>query len=223
MSEKPGQAVTATVLPGHAHASGGTVTLLVGIHLWIYWARIATEHLREARHERLKMIALNRAEIDQGIQFGEALGRETRASMVSISAAAHALDAFYGATKNEVVSDVLKAAWRKKRPKRHRVIVETLKLGIAVGPHVKTWMEEFAWLDNVRDAALHLEERTVDSVPHPTGTSTAPENVTYSMESAERAVKLMLDILTACQRNPKQRYPYLVNYVSWMPEVLAQL
>src|SRR5687767_2354522 len=95
MSEKPGQAVTATVLPGHAHARGGTVTLSVAINLCIYWARIATEHLREARQERAKMIALDRADPDQGIQFGEALGRETRASMVAITAAAHALDAFY--------------------------------------------------------------------------------------------------------------------------------
>jgi hypothetical protein len=42
-----------------------------------------------------------------------------------------------------------------------------------------------------------------ETVPHPTGANAGPEHCLYSLESAERAVSLLLEILETCASNPR--------------------
>ena len=72
--------------------------------------------------------------------------------------------------------------------KRHGKIREALKQVFDTGQVNTKWLADFDWLFDLRDAALHAEEKPRPPVPHPLGTNTARENVDYSIESAERAV-----------------------------------
>ena len=59
-----------------------------------------------------------------------------------------------------------------------------------------------------------LEEVQSSPSPHPSGTNTAPELVTYSFEEAERAVNLLFDVLETCVQNPKPDQRQLDDYVT---------
>jgi hypothetical protein len=87
---------------------------------------------------------------------------------------------------------------------RHRQILETLKLGFAVGAKMHGWVAEFEWLFDLRDAALHHTETFRVPIPHPRlPTNVAVENRDYSLESAERAFRLLDDVLRKCLDHPK--------------------
>jgi hypothetical protein len=68
------------------------------------------------------------------------------------------------------------------------------------------------WLFDLRDAALHAEEKPRPPVSHPLGTNTAWENVDYSIESAERAVDLAVSVLKWCVDHPR---PNVTDAVAW--------
>ncbi len=166
---------------------------------------------------------LDRANPQEGQKFAEALGRETRSSMIAVSAAAHAIDAFYGATKRYIpIPKATLDAWLAGRTRRRSQILETLKLGFTLRSKGNSWCIEFSWLFDARDAAVHFEEQAQDFVPHPTGTSTTKEHVTYSLESAKRSVDLLLDVLSTCQQNPKRRHAELAAYVSAFGDSIEQ-
>jgi hypothetical protein len=78
--------------------------------------------------------------------------------------------------------------------KRHGKIREALKQVFDTGPVNHEWVSEFGWLFDLRDAAAHAEESPKTPVRHPIGTDTAPEQVDYSVESAERAVAFALGL-----------------------------
>jgi len=171
-------------------------TVLVRSHLWIWWAEIAIDQLRQARAFRAQAIEV-RASGDESSRFAELIGQETKAAMVAIAAAAHALDALFGAVR-ELVPEA-------KTNRRWSTILETLKRtsvikGSAGGGR---WAREFEWLFDLRDSALHFQESQAETVPHPTGTNTGPENVLYSLEPAERAVALLLEVLETCTADPR--------------------
>lgn len=67
--------------------------------------------------------------------------------------------------------------------------VRPLKHVFDTGPMNNRWVSEFEWLFDLRDAALHAQEKPRPLVPHPLGTGAAQEDVDYSVESAERAIK----------------------------------
>ena len=62
---------------------------------------------------------------------------------------------------------------------------------------------DFEWLFNLRDAAVHHKETTGPPEPHPIGVRTAAANVDYSLESASRAVDIVLDVLQLCVTSPR--------------------
>jgi hypothetical protein len=94
--------------------------------------------------------------------------------------------------------------WARKRndtPRRTRIL-ETLKIGFSISRKARRWSSDFKWLFDLRDAALHHGPEFRESVPHPLGVNVTREYVDYSVESAERAVELMLDVLSTCAKTP---------------------
>ncbi len=59
----------------------------------------------------------------------------------------------------------------------------------------KRWKEEFTWLHDLRDAAVHPMVKARPSEPHPTQTNSSYEVARYCLENCERAMALLLDVL----------------------------
>jgi hypothetical protein len=206
---------TGTVYPGGIDVRGCTVEVSIRSHFWLQWAEIALQHASEARSERELELGIDRSIPDPGNSFAHALGRETKAAMISISASAHAIDAWYGAIRDLVPLPAhLRTGWTNQKPPRPARILETLKLGFSLGKAGTNWVNEFAWLFEVRDAAVHFKESDRATAAHPTGTHTSQENVTYSLEGAVRAVRFLHDVLSTSRRSPKPQHPQLVRYVA---------
>jgi hypothetical protein len=141
-----------------------TVSVQAIGHLWLVWAEIAIDHEHAAKRARTEAAKLRP---EGSSEFSEALMRELRASMVAVSAASHAIDAFYGAVKIDNM-------WKQNRTARRAVILETLKLGFNVGKVAQRWHGEFRWLFNLRDGVVHPEEKWLTLQPHPVGGNMAP-------------------------------------------------
>jgi len=168
--------------------------------LWISWSKIAISHLHAAQHHRALSLKTRREKRDPSHLFAEALGDETRAAMVAVSAAAHAIDAFYGACKPFItLLPGTEQQWITDGTERQSRIFETLRAGFAIDGKTNSWPAEFRWLFEIRDAAVQFEEKVLELVDHPTGTETSIDHATYSLESAARAVLLLLDVLATCQ------------------------
>ncbi len=216
----------AVVQASLALSTTATMNVRVGgtTHLWLLWSEIAIAQHHVAQNYRATALTARRDKLDQGRLFSKALGQETRAAMVAVAAAAHAIDGFYGSSKRFItLPPNMTATWAANGTKRSSRILETFKCGFALGSKGNTWPSEVRWLFDIRDAAVHFEEQTQDFVPHPTGPETTCEHVTYSLESANRAVTLLLDVLSTCQANPRPQHASLVTYVAAFGASVAQL
>jgi hypothetical protein len=186
------------------------VTILVRTHLWLYWAEIAIDQEDLARQVRQRAIAVT----PRGEGFADLIGQETRAALIAIAAASHALDALYGVVKEIVPPLGSGSRWSK--------ILETLKMGFVIGGSAGggRWASDFEWLFDLRDAAVHFKESQKPTIPHPTGTNTGPENVLYSLEPAQRAVSFLLEVLDTCTRTPR---PPLAAWAEAMRPTVEEL
>ena len=111
-------------------------------HAWITWAEIAIDHEDDARRTRL----LKPAE-------------EFRPGLVAITAAAFALDAFYGVAEQHVPDPAT-------RSPRGAVVAERLKRGVAGGPKAYTWPQRIKALFKTRREAVHFGEAAAPPIMH---------------------------------------------------------
>lgn len=168
--------------------------IAVAARLWPRWAGIAIDRALAARVAREQAVAATDPAAESS-----ALNEEFDAALVAVAASAHTLDALCG---SPVVREAVQG--RKLGENPHSKIREALKLVFVSGPFNDGWIADFAWLFDLRDAAVHHREEPKETVPHPSSDMhTGPEYVHYSMESADRAVTLMLDVLRWCVDNPK--------------------
>ncbi len=187
-------------------------------HLWITWTRIARNEVTQARSARVKVLNAK----DKGQNWALEMEPEYMASLVAISACAHALDAIYGALKplvpatrasksrhaqiRSVLAHALDAIYGALKPlvpatraskSRHAqirsVLAEAFKLGNVAQKH---WKAEFTWLFDLRDGAVHYNEESLPTVPHPIHGHGSQAAAIYCMETADRAVALLFEVLT---------------------------
>ena len=184
------------------------ITITISSNLWMWWAEIAIEQERIALDAR----ALSSAATPTGSKFGDALHRETRASLQATCAAAFAIDCLFGDV------DAIVSVSRVKGRARWKTILEAFRLAARVQNSLTA---EFKWLwTELRNVGVHHKAVGRPSVPHPTGTNTATEVVLYSSENATRAVDLMLDIFETLWTKPR---PALAAWVGSRQHVLQQL
>jgi hypothetical protein len=174
------------------------IQILISYALWDQWGEIAVEREGAARAARAELVAQHR----HGQEPAPAMLTELRASMVAISAAAHALDALYG----QLVTPAIKEAGPGDDKRRETHIRECLKRRFDTGKRdQEEWVSRFKRLFALRDAAVHAKVELLPAVPHPSGVSNAGQvNKDYSAEEAAEAVDLMLDVLSTCVQNPKR-------------------
>ncbi|TQK49828.1 hypothetical protein FBY35_0101 [Streptomyces sp. SLBN-118] len=171
----------------------------IAARLWPRWAGIAIDQALAARLAREQAVAATDPSAESS-----ALNEEFNAALVAVASSAHTLDALYGS----VVPATSRAQWRRNRTKRRTAVHEGLKLVFATGPRNTAWVDEFKWLFSLRDASVHHEEKPRKTVPHPSlDTHTGPEYAAYSTESADRAVRLMLEVLRWCVDHPRPQAP----------------
>ncbi|MEV6319340.1 hypothetical protein [Streptomyces sp. NPDC051776] len=169
--------------------------IAVAARLWPRWASIAIDRALAARVARKQAVAATDL-----TEEASALNQEFDAALVAVASSAHTLDALYGS----VVPERNRAEWRRSRVKRRKAVHEGLKLVFATGPRNTAWGAEFKWLFCLRDASVHHEEKPKRTVPHSSlDKHSGPEYVDYSTESADRAVRLMLDVTRWCVDHPR--------------------
>lgn len=168
--------------------------------LWATWASIAVREEDAARQARAELAHAYPA----GGDWGEASTAELEASLVAISGAAFALDGFYGSIRPwSGVSQKLVVLWTQQGLGRHRQIFEVFKLGFALGPATNHWPKQLKWLFKLRDDNIHFDEDFQPPVAHPVIGNSTHERMTYAVENAEKAVDLMLEVITRLVEHPK--------------------
>jgi hypothetical protein len=201
--------------PAHERDQAMPIEALIESNLWMTWLQIACEHERDAAEAR------DRAETVEAVEFGEAVGQETRAAMVAVSASAHALDAFYGKVRQVgTLPPNTWETWERNKTRQWGRILETLKHCFDIGRHASRWAGALEWLFDLRDSAVHHTSEARPTVLHPTGRShVAQETLDYSLEAAQRAVGLAIEVMTTCLESPRPGQSDIKAWVEAMPHV----
>ena len=193
------------------------VTLQISTHLWMIWLRIAFEHEFSADGARENLGSLDRSDP----AFSLALEAEMYASLVGVSAAAHAIDALYGEIRVHIpIPDRLAATWEKNRTSRPGRIFETLKTGCTLGSRGGTWPQDLKWLYGLRDAAVHHQVEASEGSPHPSGTThVGKEMAIYTVEATHTAIDLALDVVVVAVGSPRPEMTALREWADGMSHV----
>ena len=144
------------------------------------------------------------------------LSQEFRASIVAISASAHALDALYGST-------VIPQTAHKLGQNRRGNIREALKRVFDTGKVNTPWVAQFEWLFEMRDAAAHAQEEALPPEPHPVVGNTGQAHARYTVESADRAVDFALSVFRWCVDHPRPKPPGTAKWAADMTPTVTQL
>jgi hypothetical protein len=115
---------------GDISAPLGGITIIT--HLWIIWMEIAIDQTRVARGVRAEMERLYRA--GDSATASDLLSQEFRASLVAVTASAHALDALYGST-------VIPLQFQKLAQNRRGNIREAFKRVFDTGKVNTAWVK----------------------------------------------------------------------------------
>ncbi len=174
------------------------VTLLLGTHMATHWAQIAIAHAHAARRARQALADAQH----RGSPLEFALATEMHASLIAISAAAHALDALFAELKPLVVTADIASSWKKNGTKRRGQIRETFKHGFRIVG--EQWGGDFDWLFDLRTDAVHPGFAAGDpnAGSHPLGVGAAPEFYKFTCEQAERAARLIVGVYVTCTAYP---------------------
>lgn len=196
--------------------AGGTVRFMQGeppmgsVSFAMLWLRLSIQYAEVA--EQTLLTKEQAEEIARALTDGgkvEAKDQEEMseitAAVVSITAAAFALDAMYGALRPIVNPPVAKGC---KRTPRYAQVMELLKHGFEVsGRDQSHWPAELAWLFGLRDLGVHHGEELrplVEGMRTDQVLVLAPvEAETFSAENARRAADFAKEVIGHCMQHPK--------------------
>jgi hypothetical protein len=166
--------------------------------LMLHWAQIAIEQ------ERLALEARERLEHEYAASLDvRQMAVELHAAMIGIAACAHSLDALYAELAELVGPDTL-AKWAEtRRPGRWAEVAGILEISFDVD--VGRWRSPLRMLFvERRNPAIHPKAKDKTPEKHPAlPTHVASEYVTYSVESTQESVGLLMEILLTCVDAPK--------------------
>jgi hypothetical protein len=96
-------------------------------------------------------------------------------------------------------------AWARKRLGADRKLAQILQRAITTRATADSLAGRWAALYQLRGMSVHFEEAGTALVDHPVGTRTDPINVTFSDESASKAMATLGDTLRALLDDPHPR------------------
>jgi hypothetical protein len=156
-------------------------------HAWFSWLQIAIEH------EALAWQA--RREWQNDPQGEHPMEQEFKPALIATTSVAFALDALYAVIKELVPPVQASSRWA--------AAAEVLKRATKDGRTSSRWPQEFKALFADRGNAVHFGESFKTPARHPRGTNVAPEYVTWSPETASRAVDVGLGVLESLIQQPQ--------------------
>jgi len=115
----------------------------------------------------------------------------------------------------------------KAKTSRGRV-GEVLRRGVSLGRLATGWREDLKWLFDLRDRSVHYLERTEPPAQHPLGHYVSGPIAEWTPESAERAVNLLMSVLSTSATNPSRAVregrvaPSIVNRLGLLRARLAR-
>ena len=176
------------------------------------------------KHEVMAQDARRDAESLTGDDPSPLIRQESDAALVCVCAAAFTIEALYRRFLQKEFSLISKQdrdGWKKAGTADHKRIFETMRRGFDLQGMEDRWRTELRWLFNLRGAAVHFTEDWKDPEPHPLGGNAAPE-VRYSAKSAERAIRLLVDILAVCRDKPKKTRKWSEDTHTAIDELLSR-
>jgi hypothetical protein len=167
--------------------------------MWARWLEVAVEHEMEARRCFKKLLA----EL-----ASEPLSREFRASLVAVTASAHAIEAVFGEVKYLIPP-------QPKRGSRHRQLRRAFRssFGITDADDAKL-ADELAWLFPLRDSAAHPYTELLPTGPHPAGTNTGVEHALFNAVTSGRAVDTAMTVIRLAAVPPGPRDRWIERWVT---------
>ncbi len=224
MHEERPSPISAVAQPQAAKAAVAAPTPSVTIvqHLWITWFKIAKLHTDMATEARAACLAA----AAEDLNHARSLSLEFEASLIAVNACGNCLDALYGSL---AVSETARMSVRqrlsqaRRQASRHAHIREALKLSFAVTEKNAEWKREFTWLYRLRNFAAHAKDETHSPILHPIGVSTSPVMLDYSMESAQRALRLVTDVFDFCSKNPRTNLPESIRWANEFKHVVISV
>lgn len=183
------------------------------IAMWEQWLDLAERHAAHADECHDPDVTRTASETPEPkVVAGSS---EFQHTMLAVVAAANALDGLYGSIRRFVSPP-------RSSAKRHRQILEALKLGFDVGGSVQGWHNELDWLFDLRNWVVHhddvygplqiVHETPGDIVLMPV------DLLRLQAPSAMRAATLARDVVDTCVKRPK---PSTSNWVrgwaNWEP------
>jgi hypothetical protein len=191
------QAQIVTTGPATERDTAMPVSIAMRTRMMLHWAQIAVEQEHLARRARREL------ERQHAADESPSLRKELRPAMIAVAASAHALDALY-AELAELVGPETLATWEtSRRGGRWAEIAAILELSFVVDvdpwrPRLKTLFVER------RNPVVHPKANLKPVVKHPAlPSNVAAEYVTYSVESAQESLDLLLEILSTCAESPR--------------------
>ncbi len=164
--------------------------------IWPSWLTIAHQQCDLARVAR----ASNPGHPDLGEQaFGDAINAEYRASMVSMCAAAFALEAFANSVHHHLPSTKLPG--RSADARIHQTLCRAFKL---TNVQSKETRSGFQQIFRFRDRAVHPPAAFVEAAGHPHfRVGLEPSYVIFRLENAETTYTFVHQVLWGSLRKPR--------------------
>jgi hypothetical protein len=196
----------------------------VGFDACIPWLGIALEHLSLAQ-----AITLNSNSVWSGVDEkakGELLGKEFRASMQAIVAAAIAIDAFYSRVQHSLRTDKTSPPTRhRRRAPRYAQVAECLKCAF------KMRQENFRQLRgylkqiyNFRDKGVHPSGGLSDPVLHPEmKVGIEFRFVTFRYGNAHPIVQVAIEMVAQLAAKGHPTNKALHDYCAYLQTMIAPL
>jgi hypothetical protein len=174
------------------------------MHASLLWLEVAIEHRRmaQAAREGNPPPALVASKDDAAL----------KASLVAITAACHSIDGVYGMALTDDERRDLNVGARSPRPSR---VLEGLKAAFQVGPASQRWAIELRWLYGTRNDAVHHGKVPLRLVNHK---GASYEHAVWSMEAADRAVALAVEVVTTCANSPRPERAAAVEWAVFAAE-----
>lgn len=180
-------------------------------HLWLKWAKIAIKQERRTAEARAVGAAA-------GDAFIHALGQEVEDSMQAVAAVRHCLHNLW-----RIWLDPIDEARRMagQSPMRKEGQIKPTHFTTDLPTDIRQWKQSVKELIGKRDEAVHHDEETAPTVPHPFyPTNVSGVDASFSLERVNEAVDLMMDILRQALQSPS---PALVEWATGNRHVLDSL
>lgn len=197
------------------------MTLHIGYDMYPQWLLIAIEHAERCAEagKLLDDIWTGGGDEKQSL----ALELEMREGMQAITAAAIAIDGFYGTVIDRCPppADVARS-WKDKKLARYAQVAEVLRLSFKLGNKSFSEIRErlkiaFAF----RDEAVHPTATAREPVPHPRlNVATERRLAMYSADNAMNSARFSLNLIGLLIAHPRKKHAALVEHCQFAKGVI---